>query len=90
MSGLKDLVAPMHKPEPGANIIEYNFLKELVQRVKDKSHDLAMRKHGDGYAIEFVVRNHVGSHDACMIGHCDNSILANKYVSILHFIIKES
>lgn len=83
--------APMQTPEAGATIIQYDFLKELVQRIRDRRHDLAMRKlDNNGYAIELIVRNSMNQrHDVSMIGRCDTSELANKYVAVLHYLIKE-
>jgi len=82
--------SPMHQPEEGASIIQYNFLKELIQRIKDKRYDLALRKlNTNGYAIELVVRNTMRQHDVATIGHCQDSSIANKYVTILHGLIKE-
>lgn len=83
--------SPMHTPEPGATIIQYDFLKDLIQRIRDRRYDLAMRKlNNNGYAIELVVRNSMNQqHDVSMIGRCDTSELANKYVAVLHYLIKE-
>lgn len=90
--GMPAYYAPMYEPEPGASIIQHDFLKSLMERVKDKSHDLAIRRMDDAgtYAIELVVRNSINNrHDIATIGHCNSSMLANKYVGTLRNLIDE-
>jgi len=94
MEEITAVSSPMMHPEPGVEMIQSDFLKEIMKRIEGKSYDLTLSPLGKTtFGIDLVVRGLTTKlHTVTTLVRCsgDNARSnANLYVGIIRDKINE-